>query len=794
MAGAFKLNRGFLEAAPGLRPRGAGRRGHAVHDSHEDLKRSGGTSGSGRQSRQGSRKARSSQDRLPADPGSARQSSQSQVPRPMSSQDTRRRSRGSANPSPTSTGDAGALSERHSTMSPPPLSETRANKAAIAMPPKLSSARSKKQELEEPDDLDTWIHSQYYATGGQKKKALTALSKDIESQGVSVHQVHEVQQILSGNSRVEVKLEYYRDHYHLSDPLQKTVQDDFMCIDPMTKEPIVNVSKLRYKGRDFMGLQQQQELNDDEDSPRPQSRASGRTSPTTGRGSPPPRNVMTPDIVASSLRDRACVQSARIERAVARGRDLELRKRLERLENLQRVMDRHSRAELERPWLKIVALSVRTAVMIKVLMAFHCAKQTTHGKVSEINPRAVKPIVTWKGLNSKACTLGLRHLQVLSKRQIAAIERIVAEQQRRENSLKRSQNAFNAWIKLLRVATFYVRVRRPLRKHFAMALIKEFLDVTSQGFRLRVAVKRYLRAVKFVQRALRHQTRIFRIVREMILEKELWAIETTVLCETVGIPIATTRVAIDAYMEANEVQLWREEVRALNVKRSKIWMGLEPPPPAYGSSDYLRRRRLSVSSSSMLEDPAPKPVPMTPKEEPGRLKRPTLIPSVGANHAKSLLRGGSTTSSVSSGQASLQRQHSGHSEDTEVDERIVALDTLRLDRETHKEMARRLLVQNIDTWWGYYNAYAAGKEEFRKFFKVWLQQVQTSAMFDVAFAPEPPEAVPYPEMVDKVLNAAELRIEMSQRILERQQQCEQQDLAAKRREAKIEVEDSDLDD
>lgn len=809
MAGVLKLNRNLAEAAPrSTTPRLAGWKAQNLDPSYEacqeDLHGCAESDGFGHQNSQSKGhvlRQRSSQECInqqSADPSrvpsSARQSSRSQgqakVPRPRSSQDGRCRPRGAATPSPTPRADE----TRRSIKSPLPLSETQASQSV----PRKSSESTKQEE--EPEDVDVWIHSEFYAMGGQKKKALQALSRDIESQGVSVHQVHEVQQILSGSSRVDVKLEYYRDHYHLSDPLQKTVQDDFMCIDPMTKQPIVNVSKLRYKGRDFMGLQQ--ELHDDDDS-RPQSRASGRTSPTTGRSSPPPRrSVMTPDIAASTLRDRASAQSARIERTLALGRDLDLRRRLERLEVLQQVMGRHSRAERERPWLKYLAVSSRTAVMMKCLVAFHCTKQTVSGKVRDISRSAVKPIVAWKGLNSRACALGLRHLHVLSKRQTDAIERIIAERRKRENHCQRSLGAFKAWTKLLRVAIFYTRVRRPLRKHFAIAMIKDFLDVTSEGFRLRVAVKRYMHSVRFVQRALQHQTRIFRIVREMILEKELWAMETRVLCEKVGIPAATCQAAIDAYMEANEVQVWREEVRALNVKRSKIWNGLEPPPPALPiSSDYIRHRRLSVASSSILGDPSAKHVPTTPKEEPGRQKRPAFAQSGAAQvqgseasgkwrRAKSMLHRSSTSSSVSSGEA-ISRHRRSVSGETNASEVISPLDALRLDTESRKEVARRLLVQNIDTWWGHYNSFMAAREESKKFFKVWIREVQTSAMFDVALTPEPPEVVPYPEMLDKILNPAELRLEIKHRVDERQQQLDQLAVAARQEGEKFKDDASD---
>ena len=46
---------------------------------------------------------------------------------------------------------------------------------------------------EPSEELDVWVHSQFYVKGGQKKKALSALSKHKEG---SVHEITELQQTL----------------------------------------------------------------------------------------------------------------------------------------------------------------------------------------------------------------------------------------------------------------------------------------------------------------------------------------------------------------------------------------------------------------------------------------------------------------------------------------------------------------------------------------------------------------------------------------------------------------------
>jgi len=287
------------------------------------------------------------------------------------------------------------------------------------------------------------------------------------------------------------------------------------------------------------------------------------------------------------------------------------------------------------------------------------------------------------------------------------------------------------------------------------------------------------------------------------LEKEVWAMETRVLCEKVRIPAETGQIAIDAYMEANDVELWREEVRALNVKRSKIWSGLEPPPPTLPlCSDYIRSRklsrRLSVASSSVLGDPAAKHEPTKPKEELGRQKRPANGQSAAAQEQgpeakskgrrpKALLRRNSTASLDSGGEATSRHRRG----ETRASAVVSPLDAMRLDPESRKELAHRLLEQNIDTWWGHYNSYMAAKQESKKFFKTWIREVATSSMFDVALKPEPPEVVPYPEMLDRILNPTEFRLEIKHRINEKQQQLDQLAVAARQEGEKFEKDDLD---
>eukprot|EP00931_Biecheleriopsis_adriatica_P045256 TRINITY_DN25941_c0_g1_i1.p1 TRINITY_DN25941_c0_g1~~TRINITY_DN25941_c0_g1_i1.p1 ORF type:complete len:380 (+),score=62.04 TRINITY_DN25941_c0_g1_i1:102-1241(+) len=281
---------------------------------------------------------------------------------------------------------------------PPPLSARAVNGTTprasptprAAAPPLPSRSLPVNKALQQPaegdddfEDLDVWIHSQYYAAGGQKKKALEALSGDMD--GLSIHQVQEVSKISSGSARCDVKIEFYRDHYHLSDPLQRYVEKAFMCAHHRTGETIVDVAKLRKSGRGYTRLVKEREQNEagedgeEAEIKRPISQQTTRSN-VMARSRPP--TVVTPEMTMSSLRQHALERDRRIDRTVARAREMQIAKRLQQLAKWQSAQSRHARAERERPWLRVAALASVLQIMAKSLSVFHHIKHTVHGKVN----------------------------------------------------------------------------------------------------------------------------------------------------------------------------------------------------------------------------------------------------------------------------------------------------------------------------------------------------------------------------------------------------------------------------
>merc|ERR1712176_691493 len=82
------------------------------------------------------------------------------------------------------------------------------------------------------------------------------------------------------------------------------------------------------------------------------------------------------------------------------------------------------------------------------------------------------------------------------------------------------------------LALFVVRVRRPLKRHVQMEVVKFFMDHNWRGFTIRSAVKAYVTKIKIIQRAFLCSAVIKRIVVKRLIVPQVWAMETRVIGET----------------------------------------------------------------------------------------------------------------------------------------------------------------------------------------------------------------------------------------------------------------------
>ena len=323
-----------------------------------------------------------------------------------------------------------------------PDEEHAAARDTLETSPRPKSERSERAALKTPDeDLDVWIHSQFYARGGQKKKALQALSR--HQTGISVHQVPEVRKINSSTNRLGVKLEYYRDHTEAVESLMRVVEEGFMCQESSSGEPLVNVAKVRSRG---LKVTETDLL--DVNGARPRSQAS-RASRSPGSRPWTPRALLTPELKITAEQQRSSAHSARLRDAVQRAREIHTERRLEHAFRLRLQQTRHERAQRERPWITILVVALSSMLLRKLVTVHRQVRQAICGDHQGIDQTQV--IRVYRDDFRQICREQGADLSLFTPRQFQVVQADVARLCDLELQRRRSHLIWTAWKKLLRL-------------------------------------------------------------------------------------------------------------------------------------------------------------------------------------------------------------------------------------------------------------------------------------------------------------------------------------------------------
>ncbi|CAE7828846.1 ALG9 [Symbiodinium sp. CCMP2456] len=557
--------------------------------------------------------------------------------------------------------------------------------------PKSEAKPNRNRQVSNTDeDLDVWIHSQYYARGGQKKKALQALSR--HQTGTSVHQVPEVRKINACTSRLGVKLEYFRDHTDEVESLMRVVEEGFMYQETSCGEPLVNVAKLRSRGLKV-------KETDLERGGRPRSQASGRTSPT---------RACTPRV-----RTPPCV---RLREVVLRARDAELERRVDQALRIRSRQTRHLRAQRERPWLTFLLLALTSKVLQK-LVTVH--RQIRHAVCGD----STQAIRMYRDDFRQICLERGEDLSLFTNRHFEAVQTHATHLCDLELQRRRSLSIWTAWKKMLRLLVVYIRLRRPLRKAAAAEALKSFIGASARAYLLRRAVKHFVRSVLLVQKAMRHQARIFRTIQNYILKPYLWCAETLALCDTCRVRKAEASARIEAFLEEADVERWKDEVKQMMLQRARAWREdyANAPPPG--------RRNPEDDSLNILPSQSEVRQQMT-------LAAATLVDSRASKRFRNSDRDRAAQSDAMSRTSRKTLVFSKHFD---------AMDRLRLDSRERDEIARKVLLRIIDAWWNSMCFYGVQAERSKNDWISWRQEVLRHGSLD-SRAPDPPDVLVCPEI------------------------------------------------
>jgi len=568
----------------------------------------------------------------------------------------------------------------------------------------LTEASTLPTDENSAENLDVWVHSHFHAKGGQKKKALHALSKH---KAGSVHRVPEVEQICSSTSRISVKLEYYRDHLDQHEPLLRKVEEGFMCQESGTGEPIVNVAKLRCARR--------RRRSPSPGSPRPKSQGTASRAQTARTSTP------------ASARERSMAHRERISSALRRAQLLQLEKRTEYAWRLQMQHNRQERSQRERMWLAVMETFAVMATVKQIQVLWRNAKaQQSSITLHPAMPRALqKPL------------LKERHLETLKAR--------ILLMQKEERKRQRHEAIWKEWKKLLRSLEVWIKFRLPLRKRRSIHIIKSFMECSARAYMLRRTVKNFVKSVLMVQRALRHQAHIFRTIQRRILEPYVWATETQLLCDAFRMRKAEASARIEAYMEEVKLKEWERDVKLMCLDRAHVWReGYQRFRPQFSKMSD------GENPSVQLEEDGTPPVRHV-------VSAPARVRHGRGSQLQKILEM-QQPQSQGGVRKTLSIRKSLHGRN------FLVMDTLRMDPRDCEEITRQMLLNSVDAWWAHYRVYKAAEPMSTQ---NWISWRQDFVRRPDALVWDPPEVLKYPEMSFSVQGYQWLHKEVEMRLREK---------------------------
>eukprot|EP00747_Dinoflagellata_sp_TGD_P094113 gnl/TRDRNA2_/TRDRNA2_166000_c0_seq1.p1 gnl/TRDRNA2_/TRDRNA2_166000_c0~~gnl/TRDRNA2_/TRDRNA2_166000_c0_seq1.p1 ORF type:complete len:670 (+),score=131.46 gnl/TRDRNA2_/TRDRNA2_166000_c0_seq1:126-2135(+) len=390
----------------------------------------------------------------------------------------------------------------------------------------------------------------------------------------NVHEMREVTAQASGQRRVGMKIDYYRDTtkgYRLVD----RIDEHYVTNEVSSGNPVLNISRLK----DIVVHRNRMAACD----------RSSAASPASERSPSPhlrPR-IMSPDLVAAHMEEKATEREKRAEKVKASAREIAMDMRVEQLLQIKNKEARSMEARRVAPWFTLIALSWAAASMRKMnKVCHHAIHAVTSGDASKRHTlmvgqrrfsgtkiEQIKIFLARFQDHGPGNDHGHAHAKGMPQVHIDNIYRIVHRRLLDCESTRARDAHWKDWRKTLRSAMFVVRLMRPVRVHKQMDLIKDFIDSTWQSYRLVRATHKFTEKVKILQNGFRCSYRIMTTLRMKVLVPQIWALETEVLAGLMAVSAETVKAEIAAYMTFAEVDKYKLEVATLMELRSQIWMG-----------------------------------------------------------------------------------------------------------------------------------------------------------------------------------------------------------------------------
>jgi len=566
---------------------------------------------------------------------------------------------------------------------------------------------------------------------GPKKKAMDALS---HGHVRNVHEVTEVKSMLCGIDRVDAKVRFYRGSKGTA--LVKHIEHDFMTQETYTGREMVNVARLRCRSRASPSPQPGQATlaHGSREHAAPEHLRYQAASRLKDAGSFP---AVEPRVALAAQRSKHTERQARM-------REMQMEGRVQHFLKLEQKLLRSDIANRGRRWLAALVQRVVIAGLHAIVETFH--QQLLDAKRAALHQKSGRLLRSGRQLWALALKrIGGSGSRLLRPLHLSAIQKLVLKRRYDELSTCRRNVAAHKWAKTLRLMLFVVRIRRPYRKHLAAEAVKNFVAKTWRGCLVRRTIKSFYSRVRFIQASLRASNELFAFVQERIIEPKVWAMETLIIGEKLGINKDLMEGVIAAHQPPCSGEHWRPQFNRLVEQRTFRHFMKTEAQQAAGRVKKTRSTQRVRSVRSMLRPRgldeyfrAESPVPpvRTPMSSTGpRLETPTSPESPRRNprspcRAKEGAHQG-PRSMIGMGAAAL-------------------LDSYRLTADARKEIGAEVLRSNIEVWWKAYKAYKIALEHSHQQWRDWRSDIKSLGEHNRDLWPEQPQHCIYPMEITKV--------------------------------------------
>jgi len=414
--------------------------------------------------------------------------------------------------------------------------------------------------------------------------------------------------------RVDTKLTYYRERCEMVLP---AIEDRFMHVDPETGAHLVDVAKVRkrlHARRDAEDAQAKVSSMIDV----VHTDADSGTLSTTSLSSPQTLSKVSTRCMLSAASTSIESLEQRSARLIQRGvvRDLRIadvreaernqlrERRLAQLEELELKALRKRIATRDRTLFIWILTAIASETMVRMLRGFHIVyaklkENTCEDTVLQSGRSGIEKHLAahadWRDLGSrcefvKSLLPNSKHLLVSG----------LQNKWKTEMQRKCRTRAKKSWYKLLRVMHFIGIMYRRRRLNGFAEIIKDIINCSWRGYRMRASIKVYLQQMNFLQNAIRACIRIRTHLRQYLYMPTVWEVETTILGEVIGMPHATLDAEINTHRQNWDLKQRLQEVRQLMDVRNawhqddKVCLGKRFAVAFKQRQEYKRRNAVVV--------------------------------------------------------------------------------------------------------------------------------------------------------------------------------------------------------